>query len=286
MRQHCDDMMEQARDRHMKSRERAKFFFLKEGLDQRPEHRGALKSAATDVSQAKRSKTRKRAVRTDIEISALQNRILTSAERLEVSDQVEQSVSNLIRLARTGHPLLVQKLHGIAVNAIGALYDIAGKTPEVLRPMARREFGWPALIGRKRFIKQINERLIKSIQLGEGDIFTTRAWQLSAPSTQAALDLFLTARFFREDWNLAPLSEKNKRTWFEVAWQQMLKEGIAPEKVPWLASVGKSAIGKRSISRGMPEQTDGMRRDDMRAEIKRQVWNAFDKLIAGALTKK
>ena len=28
-----------------------------------------------------------------------------------------------------------------------------------------------------------------------------------------------------------------------------------------------------------------MKRDDMRAEIKRQVWNAFDKLIAGALKK-
>ena len=245
MKRYREKALQQARNRHMKFRESAKFFFLKGGLDhQPPDQRGTVESTVTKVLQAKGSKTRKRANRSDTKISALQDRILKSAERLEVSEQVEQSVSNLIRLARTGNPLLVEKLHGIAVKAIGALHDIAAKSSEVVRPMARREFSWPALIGRKRYIKQTNERLMKSIQLGEGDTFTTREWQLSAPSTQAALDLFLTARFFREDWNLPPLSEKNKRTWFEVAWQQMLKEGIIPEKVPWLAPVGKSAIGK------------------------------------------
>jgi hypothetical protein len=180
---------------------------------------------------------------------------------------------------------MVGELHGIAVKTISALNSIAMKKPEIARRIARREFSWPALIGRKRFVKQTNERLMKWLQLGEGDSFTTRGWQLSAPSTQAALDLFLTAQFFQDDWNLPPLTEKNKRTWFEVAWQQMLKEGIEPEKIPWLAPLGKSAIGKRSISRGMPSQTEGMKRDDTRAEIKRQIWNAFDKLIAGASKK-
>jgi hypothetical protein len=68
----------------------------------------------------------------------------------------------------------------------------------------------------------------------------------------------------------------------------MLKEGIVPEEIPWLAPVGnsaiESAIGKRSNRRGMSEQTQGMKRDDMRAGIKRH-WNAFDKLVASASEK-
>jgi hypothetical protein len=285
MKRHRESAVQQARDRHMKFRESAKFFFLKGGLDQPPDQRAAFESTETKVLQAKGSKTRKRAVRSETEISALEDKILEGAERLDVYAKVTQSVSDLIRLARAGNPLLVGTLHGIAVRTIGALYDIAAKRPEVVRPIARREFSWPALIGRKRFIKQLNERLMKNLQLGEGDGFSNRGWQLSAPSTQAALDLFLTAKLYEEDWNLAPLTEKNKRTWFEVAWQRMLNEGIVPEKIPWLAPLGKSAIGKRSISRGMPAQTDGMKRDDMRAEIKGQIRNAFDKLVAGASEK-
>jgi hypothetical protein len=285
MKRHREEALQQARDRHMKFRESAKFFFLKGGLDQPPDQRAAFESTETKVLQAKGSKTRERGVRSETEISALQDKTSDGAERLDLSAKVTQSVSDLIRLARTGNRLMVGKLHGIAVQTIAALYDIAGKRPEVLRSIARMEFSWPALIGRKRFIKQLNERLVTSLQLGEGDAFSTRGWQLLAPSTQAALDLFLTAKLYQKDWNLAALTEKNKRTWFEVAWQQMLNEGIVPEKIPWLAPLGKSAIGKRSISRGMPAQTDGMKRDDTRAEIKRQIRNAFDNLVAGASEK-
>lgn len=285
MKRNLDETMREARDRHMKFRESAKFFFLKGGLDEPPARSGAVEPTETKVVQAKGSKKRHRADQSETEISAAQARILQSAERLDVSAQVTRSVSDLIRLAQTGNPYLVGTLHSIAVKIVGALNSIAMKKPEVVRPMASREFSWPALIGRKRFIKQTNERLMKILQLGEGDVFTTRGWQLSAPSTKAALDLFLTAQFFEEDSNLPPLTEKSKKTWFEVAWQRMLKEGIEPEKIPWLAPLGKSAIGKKSISRGMPTQTDGMKRDDVRAEIKRQIWNAFDKLVGGASEK-
>jgi hypothetical protein len=53
---------------------------------------------------------------------------------------------------------------------------------------------------------------MKAIQLNSGDRFTTRGWHLSAPSTQAAIDLFLTAHDFQRDWNLPPLKEENKKS--------------------------------------------------------------------------
>jgi hypothetical protein len=280
MKRHREEALHEARDRHIRFRDKAKFFFLKGGLDQSPDQGRAFEPTKTKVLQAKSSKTRNRA-----DQSALHYRILEMAETLDLSDHVTQSVSDLIRLARTGDRLLVETLHRIAVQTIGALNSMAIETPEVVRPMARREFSWPALIGRKRFVKQTNERLMKWLQLGEGDAFSNRGWQMSAPSTQAALDLFLTAQLYEEDWNLPRLTEKNKRIWFKISWDHMLKEKIKPEKIPWLAPLGKSAIGKRSISRGMSSQTDGMKRDDMRAEIKRQIWNAFDKLVAGASEK-
>ncbi len=177
---------------------------------------------------------------------------------------------------------MLNRLVEIAVHIIRSLDEIAINTLEVVHPISRNLFLWPGLIGRKRFFKRWNERLIKLIQLGTGDKISMRGWQISAPSTEAAVDLFLTAHDFQRDWNLPPLKQENKKKWFDVAWQQMLNDGIFPEAISWLAPVGKSAIGKRSISRGMSKQTEGMKRDDICAEIKRQVWNAFEKLVAGA----
>ena len=272
-----EELMQKARDSHVAWRDSAQFFLLKEGVKKIPQKRQVAGSKQPTLPERKESHESKgvKQIRTV-------GRILESAERLDVCAQCEQSLSDLICLVETGDTLLVGTLHAVAVKAVGALNSIAANKPQIVRSLARNQFSWPALIGRKRLIKQINERLIKHIQLGEGEIFSRREWQLSAPSTQAALDLFLTAKMYRDDWNLPPLTEENKRQWFEIAWKKMLEEGILPEEIPWLAIVGKSAKGKRSVTRGMSEQTEGMKRDDVRAEIKRQVRNAFEKLVAGA----
>jgi hypothetical protein len=169
----------------------------------------------------------------------------------------------------------------ITLEMVSALNSIAEEQPEIILPISRRQIAWPAFISRKRALKASNAKLMEALQLGEGGPYSKRQWQLSARSTQAAVGLFETARLHKKEWDLPPLTEKNKRAWFEASWKYMLKEGIVPEETPSLAQLGKSAIGKRSISRGMSDQTEGMRRDDVRAEIKRQLWNAFDRLIAG-----
>jgi hypothetical protein len=288
MKRHIDTRMDEARARYVKARHQGRFFFLRGG-EVWPSNQ-ADQPVATEKQQPSQTIALKQPHSPEEpqqpEVSAI-DRILECAEALDRSKQIEQAMSDLTRLAQTGDQRIAAELHWIAVKAIVALNWLVMKKPEVLRPIARGEFCWPALIGRKRSIKQTNLRLIKTLELGEEEesAFSKRGWQMSAPSTQAAMDLFLTALSYEDDWELPPLTEKTKRTWFEVAWQQMLNDAIEPEKIPWLAQLGKSAIGKRSISRGMPAQTERMKRDDMRAEIKRQIWNAFDKLIVGASKK-
>jgi hypothetical protein len=287
LKQHLDSTMDEARSRYMKARDQGRFFFLKGGELWPPSQADSPLATETGGVQGNISEPAHAPAKWQQPAKASPiDRILESAERLDMSAQIEQIMSDITRLAQAGDARMVAKLHQIAVKAIVGLNWLVLKKPEVVRPIARKELCWPALIGRKRSIKQTNDRIIKIIELGADEaLFSNRGWQMSAPSTQAAFDLFLTAVSYQENWKLPPLTSKTKRTWFEVAWQQMLNDGIEPEKIPWLAPVGKSAIGKRSISRGMSEQTDGMKRDDVRAEIKRQVRNAFDKLVADATKK-
>jgi hypothetical protein len=271
LRRRVDKILQVRHARDLKLKEQGKFEFLKSGLGPPAPKSDASATTTKRIAQAKRLK-----------ISDRDARALQFVEILDTCNQVEQMLSNCIRCASTGDPIMLNRLVAIAVHIIRSLDEIVINTPEVVHPISRNLFFWPGLIGRKRSLKQSNERLIKLIQLGAGDKISMRGWQISAPSTKAAFDLFLTAHDFQRDWNLPPLKQQNKKKWFEVAWQQMLNDRIFPEAIPWLAPVGKSAIGKRSISRGMSKQTEGMKRDDVRAEIKRQVWNAFEKLVAGA----
>jgi hypothetical protein len=206
-------------------------------------------------------------------------------EMFRVCKQARKSASDLIRLARAGNKMPVIVLWDLTSGLVSALNSIATKCPALVLPLSRGICIWPAFISRKRAFKLHNAKLMDALQLGEGGPYSKRQWQLSAPSTQAAVGLFVTAQLHKKEWDLPPLTEKSKRTWYEASWSYMLKEGTVPEETPFLAQLGKSAIGKRSISRGMPKQTEGMKRDDMRAEIKRQIWNAFDRLIAGAPEK-
>jgi hypothetical protein len=206
-------------------------------------------------------------------------------EMFRVCKQARKSASDLIHLARDGNKMPVIVLWEIACHLVNALNSIAEKQPELVLPISREIFLWPAFISRKRAFRKENAKLMDRLQLGEGGVFSQRQWRLSAPSTQAAVSLYVTALLYKKAWDLPPLTKNNKRTWFEASWNYMLKEGSVPEETPFLAQLGKSAVGKKSTTRGMAEQTGGMRRNDMRAEIKRQIWNAFDRLIAGAPEK-
>jgi hypothetical protein len=201
---------------------------------------------------------------------------------LRIREQARKAVRDLIRLAGEGDELAVALLAMVAAQTVDALNSVAEQQPRLILPLSRNTPFWPAFIGRKRAVELSNAKLMDMLKLGEGDVYSTRKWQPFAPSTVAAICLFITAQARKQDWGLPPLTKKTKKDWFKASWKNWFKDGPPPEEIPLLAPLGQSAIGKKSTSRGMPHQTERMKRDDVRAEIKRQVWHAFDTVIVGA----
>jgi hypothetical protein len=183
-----------------------------------------------------------RIARNELKISQIE-------EMFRVCKQARESASDLIRLAGDGNKMPVIVLWDLTHKLVCALNSIATECPELVLPISRDIFIWPGFISRKRAFKLHNAKLMDALQLGEGSVYSKRQWQLSAPSTQAAVGLFVTAQLHKKEWDLPPLTEKSKRTWFEASWSYMLKEGTVPEETPFLAQLGKSAIGKKSTSR-------------------------------------
>jgi hypothetical protein len=170
-----DAIIRTAGQRYSKIAEEGKFTFLKHGRFSAPTKKADPPSRSDTPSRFK--------------LSPREDKVLQAAESLDISTRVERTLSDFIGRASTGDRILVSRLLGFAVEIVTSLNAIAIERPELVRPISRQHIFWPALISRKRFIKESNERLMKSIQLGSGDRFTTRGWQLSKPSTQAALDL-------------------------------------------------------------------------------------------------
>lgn len=254
----------------------------------------------------------------DAEIKANKEKLRGIEETTRVGNAALNSIAELVRLAKSQpDEFKTVALLMAATDAISALNTIARTHSELVLHVSMNAFAWPAMISRKRAIKLSNEELMDVIQLGKGVTFSQREWQLAAPSTQAAMQLFVWAcnkhtwemykkgnefetglsdeAMKRRHWDtwgkfekvlkqkpaLPDLAENTKRRWFEAAWEDGIELGWKPEEDEKWKVLGKSAIGKKSISRGMAQQTEGMKRDDVRAEIKRRVWEAFDKLISG-----
>ena len=152
-----------------------------------------------------------------------------------------------------------------------ALYDMAQKRPELLRPIARQMFVWPGFISRKRAFNMANIKLMDNIELAVGGPYSSKRWQIEAPSTQFAIRLYLEGQKHAKQLGLPPLTtEKNKCIWFERIWNYAVNDlHIDPEKNPQLAKLGEAAV-KRNINASV---------EDKRAQIKKQVWNAFNGLI-------
>ena len=155
----------------------------------------------------------------------------------------------------------------------------AQERPELFRPFARRLFYWPSFIGRKRAFDRKHAEIMDKIELGVDCPYSPKQWRISAPTTHTAMELHLyCCKYGRygKRWKLPPLTtKKNKRLWFERAWKYMLDDlHVVPENDPVLAPLGKSA-SKREYKREDPKERRPLA---VRAEIKGQIWRAFDKL--------
>ena len=189
-----------------------------------------------------------------------------------------EDIAEVARLAGEGDMFSIYTLYWIASESVSALNQLASEKPELFRSLARNTFSWPGTISRKRALKRANEELMDRLQLGQGVTFSTRDWRVSAASTRVAFALWI-GYLLKHGPPEQRLTRKAKRELFEKIWAEEIAEGWRPEDNEKTAKLGKFAVGKKSTSRGMSEQTPGMRRDDVRAEIKRRVWEAFDVLV-------
>ena len=164
------------------------------------------------------------------------------------------------------------ELWNVTCQLMTELYDMAQKRPELLRPIARQIFVWPGFISRKRAFNMANTKLMDKIELSVGGVYSSKQWRIEKPSTQFAIRLYLEGQKLAKQLGLPPLTtEKNKRIWFEQIWNYAVNDlHIEPEKKPHLAKLGRAAV-TRNINASA---------EDKRAEIKKQVWNAFNGLIA------
>jgi hypothetical protein len=175
-----------------------------------------------------------------------------------------------------GESLAAIFLWNEAHKLLTALDDMAHKRPELFRVIARQTFYWPGFISHKRAFDRKNAELMEKIELGVDCPYSPKQWQISAPTTQLAMTFHLYCRTYEKQWQLPPLTtKKNKRLWFERAWQYMADDlHVVPENDPVLAPLGESA--KRDYKREDPKERTPLA---VRAEIKRQIRKAFDKLI-------
>ncbi len=210
-------------------------------------------------------------------------KLLRIKEMIELSEKTQKGVTALIRLASEGDGLVIETLVSIASETVFALNALAKQRPEEVREIAKSNFMWPVMISRKREHKRWADEILDLLQVGEGSIISTRPWQPSSLSTKAAWAHFMAGKKMEKMGVLPSLTPENKKEWFDYVWNSLIALGIEPEKMEVVCDLGKSAIKKPNgkSQRGMPEQTEGMKACDMRAEIKRQLWRAFDGLIAG-----
>jgi hypothetical protein len=156
------------------------------------------------------------------------------------------------------------------------LNGMAEREPELLIPIARKQIVWPGFISTKAAYNRKNSELMEKIQLGKDSPFSSGEWRPNAPSTQRAIWLYWLGRRRAKQCGLPQkITKKNKKAWFDKAWRCAIKKlNWEPEKDPALARLGESA--KRYYKRENPKVRMSLA---VRAEIKRQVWHAFDRLV-------
>jgi hypothetical protein len=144
------------------------------------------------------------------EISRLKAEISENEESLRICLQARYSATELIRLARKGNKLFIGPLFEIACDLVSALNSIASKHPKLILPISRDTPLWPALISRKRAWKRCNVKLMDALQLGEGDVYSTKKWQVEASFYTSCHRSFRNGPSKRESLALATAYEKQQ----------------------------------------------------------------------------
>lgn len=195
------------------------------------------------------------------------------AERLR--DQIRETTAEVLLYADGGDMDAVALLVDIAGSAIGLLRGLAERQPELIGPYARKCTVWPDFIGNHPGARKWNKWLLAELEIGT-EAIDRGNWKETSPATQAALAMFTWLQLNQTALKLRELTQVTRKRWFDIGWHNLLVATKGrPDEDEFLAQIGRSAVGKKSTSRGMSEQTPAMKRDDVIAKIKELVWKSF-----------
>ena len=196
------------------------------------------------------------------------------ADTIKACEEQLAEMAQKLREPDPGMNALMQIL-SMVNDGIIHLRKVAYWCPEFLRPTARGCAVWPEFVGKNPGLRKHHKWLVKQLELGEDDI-ARAPFRADSPATKQA---GLMLRWLRENQRalaLPDLTQETKGQWFQAGWKHLLIASKGrPDKNVVLAAIGKSAIGKKSTSRGMAVQTDGMKRDDVNAKIRAIIWSSF-----------
>lgn len=203
------------------------------------------------------------------------DRVESTPTSVELAARIWPMYRDLCALAYNGDDLALSVLVQSAKAMTAVLQRIALCDSKRLIPMAQHDIVWPGLIGRKSAFEKTNQKIIKALKVGAKSPHNG-PWHPDSPATTTAICIDHWLHCNQHKLNLPAFSSTTARNWFERGWTGLLfSTNGTPERNAYLRGIGKSAVGKKSVSRGMPAQTKGMRRDDVRAKIKENVWRSF-----------
>jgi hypothetical protein len=208
-------------------------------------------------------------------------------------------------LADAGNRKALAAIVELAVNATRITSEFSRLKPKVLRPIAEHCFLWPFLRARRERFGDNHKLLVKEIGLGEKVLFSEEALaRIRGNKASFGIALLLLCRiedyrrplfhFGRASesaWQIAaaklkPLSVRNWKRWFEVAWELLLAEHSGhPEKVPRLRKLGEYRSNHSVKEAAQTEVTAKTREANIRDGIREKLQNAV-KRIARVPTKK
>jgi hypothetical protein len=191
-------------------------------------------------------------------------------------------IETLFHFADNGDAYANRILLDVAMASNLFLESIAGRQPELLRPLARQLLIWPALIGPKSATDEKNKLLLKRLEVAKNYPYSGK-WNPKSPSTKVAI---MMERWLQESADILQLPPLRNlaaaKQWFECGWEALsLVTAGAPEKNEFLRKIGLHRE-KHSEQRGQQTKATAKTGEtNIRDGIRKQVQQSFLSLVGG-----
>lgn len=190
----------------------------------------------------------------------------------------DQTSKILYNHALGGDEDAAKLLFQYAAHSTKLLRNLAFQNPSVLLPTSEYQIQWPMPCGKKKYLKEENEKVMKAINLGAKSKLTGN-FNLKSPFTQTALQLLSWLQQNQETLGLPLLTKATRKQWFEAGWKRHLFEtNDHPEEYDFL----RKSVEKHAHKASARKQEKRNENTVMRELIKDRVKQSFESLTAKA----